>query len=127
MQGRGYFRDIWLLEAVTNFFSMYLPLFDFRVKWTRSVSDSRQTVSLLLLITGAVAAERKLDDDFAELTDEDIAALRDSHGWQHGGRRDEAAREEYWHKLEKEWKEMATQQGRRKRRLFLTFARHFLS
>ena len=55
---------------------------------------------------GASGAE-KLAEEFADLTDEDISALRE----QKGARTDEAQKEDYWDKLEKEWKEMATQQG----------------
>ena len=91
-------------------------------------SRTHAGVRTVTVIVGAVAAERKLDDDFAELTDEDIAALRDSRGWQQGGRKDEAAREEYWDKLEKEWKEMATQQGRKRKKALTHFSHgHFLS
>ena len=49
----------------------------------------------------------KLAEEFADLTDEDISALRE----QKGARTDENQKEDYWDKLEKEWKEMATQQG----------------
>ena len=43
-------------------------------------------------------------EEFADLTDEDISALR-------GAKADGSQKEDYWEKLEKEWKEMATQQG----------------
>ena len=55
---------------------------------------------------GASGAE-KLAEEFADLTDDDISALRE----QKGARTDDAQKENYWDKLEKEWKEMATQQG----------------
>ena len=45
-------------------------------------------------------------EEFADLTDEDISALRE----QKGARTDEKQKDDYWDKLEKEWKEMATQQ-----------------
>ena len=46
-------------------------------------------------------------EEFADLTDEDISALRE----QKGAGTDEKQKDDYWDKLEKEWKEMATQQG----------------
>ena len=54
-------------------------------------------------LSGATAGD-KVAEEFADLTDEDISALR-------GAKADESQKEDYWDKLEKEWKEMATQQG----------------
>ena len=58
------------------------------------------------LFKGASGAE-KLAEEFADLTDEDFSALSE----QKDARTDETQKEDYWDKLEKEWKEMATQQG----------------
>ena len=54
-------------------------------------------------LSGATAGD-KVAEEFADLTDEDISALR-------GAKADGSQTEDYWDKLEKEWKEMATQQG----------------